>query len=166
MQSSAASIGNIGNNIPDLMTAAQQVGYGDAKDALQLKSDVTVPKELKASQVLVRNHAVSINAIDWKLLNGNMSIIKTYAFPHIPGMDCSGIVVNVGSSVGRLKVGDAVYGNMGYGNAFAEYVRADESLFALKPVNLSFAEAAAVPLAGETAYEALFQQREITRDSK
>ncbi|CAF1389458.1 unnamed protein product, partial [Rotaria sordida] len=89
-----------------------------------------------------------------------------YAFPHIPGMDCSGIVVNVGSSVERLKVGDAVYGNMGYGNAFAEYVRADESLFALKPANLSFAEAAAVPLAGETAYEALFQQGEITRDSK
>ncbi|CAF1563467.1 unnamed protein product, partial [Rotaria sordida] len=47
-----------------------------------------------------------------------------------------------------------------------EYVRADESLFALKPANLSFPEAAAVPLAGETAYEALFQQGEITRDSK
>ncbi|CAF1276670.1 unnamed protein product [Rotaria sp. Silwood1] len=84
MQQSSAAVGNIGNNIPDVMIAAQQLGYVDAKYVLQLKSDVPTPKEVKASQVLVRNHAVSINAIDWKLLNGNISIIKTYAFSNIP----------------------------------------------------------------------------------
>lgn len=183
MTSNSNSTSDNGTSVPDVMTAAQQIGYGEAKDVLQLKADVPVPKELKSSQILIRNHAVSINAIDWKLLNGNMSIIKTYAFPHIPGnstgrihqlsmnllrlgMDCSGVVMNVGSSVTRFKVGDAVYGNLGYGNAFAEYVRGDESLFALKPSNLSFAEAAAVPLAAETAYEALFEQGKITPDSK
>lgn len=81
-------------------------------------------------------------------------------------MDCAGIVVSVGSEVKRLTVGDAVYGNLGYGNAFAEYVRGDESSFAIKPQKLSFNEAAAIPLAAETAYEALFEQSEITRDSK
>lgn len=84
----------------------------------------------------------------------------------ISGMDCAGVVVDVGSSVKRLKVGDAVYGNLGYGHAFAEYVSGDESLFALKPTNLSFAEAAAIPLAAETAYEALFEQGQISKDSK
>ncbi|CAF0984626.1 unnamed protein product [Rotaria sp. Silwood1] len=84
MQQSSASVGNIGNNIPDVMAAAQQLSYGDAKDVLQLKSDVPIPKEVKELQVLIRNHAVSINAINWKLLNGNMSIIETYAFSHIP----------------------------------------------------------------------------------
>lgn len=73
------------NIIPNVMVAAQQIGYGHAKDVLILKSDVPVPKSLKPSEVLVKNHAVSINAIDWKLLNGNMSIIKTYTFPAIPG---------------------------------------------------------------------------------
>ncbi|CAF1276654.1 unnamed protein product [Rotaria sp. Silwood1] len=73
-------------------------------------------------------------------------------------MDCSGIVADIHSSVKRLKIDDAVYGNMGYGNAFAEYVHGDESLFALKPTNLSFTEAAAVSLAVETADVAFFEQ--------
>lgn len=81
----SVSTNRIDLSVPDVMVAAQQTGYGEAKDVLQLKSDVPVPKELKPCQVLVKSYAVSIDAIDWKLLSGNMSIIKTYTFPHIPG---------------------------------------------------------------------------------
>jgi NADPH:quinone reductase-like Zn-dependent oxidoreductase len=147
------------NCIPSVMTAAQQSGYGEARDVITLKQDVPVPRQLSSNQVLVRVHAASINPVDWKLLNGNMSLIKRYSFPHTPGNDVAGIVVDVGSAVTRLKVGDKVYGNRnGDGGAYAEYVRGNDSQFALKPNNLTMVEAAAVPLACETSYQVLFNQ--------
>jgi len=153
----------------DVMTAAQQNGYGEARNVITLKDDIPIPKELSANQVLVQVHAASINPIDWKLLNGNMSLIKRYSFPHIPGNDLAGVVVAVGSSVTRFKSGDQVYGNRnGDGGAYAQYVRVNESQIALKPNNLTMIEAAAVPLAGETSYQVLFAKTSppITAGSK
>ncbi|CAF1137288.1 unnamed protein product [Rotaria sordida] len=147
------------DGIPSVMTAAQQNSYGEARDVITLRSDVLVPRQLSCNQVLVRVHAASINPIDWKLLNGNMSHVNRYSFPHIPGNDVAGVVVNVGSSVKRLKIGDKVYGNLsGDGGTYAEFVRGNESKFALKPNNLTMIEAAAVPLACETSYQVLFNK--------
>jgi NADPH:quinone reductase-like Zn-dependent oxidoreductase len=141
------------NDIPSVMTAVQQNGYGEARDVIILGQDVPVPRQLSPNQILVRVYAAAINPIDWKLLNGNMSLIKRYSFPHIPGNDVAGVVIDVGSSAKRLKVGDKVYGNQnGDGGTYAEYVRGNESQFALKPNNLTMVEAAAVPLACETSY--------------
>jgi NADPH:quinone reductase-like Zn-dependent oxidoreductase len=146
-------------DIPFVMLAAQQNGYGDARDVLTLSQNVPVPRQLSSNQILVRVHAASINPIDWKVLNGNMSLVKKLSFPHIPGNDVAGVVVDVGSSVQRLQVGDKVYGNLGGdGGTYAEYVRGNESHFALKPNNLSMVEAAAVPLACEVSYQALFKK--------
>jgi len=145
--------------IPSTMKAAQQSNYGEARDVLTLRDDVPVPQNLSSKQVLVRVHAVSINPVDWKLLNGNLSVLSRYTFPHTPGNDVAGVVVNIGSGVTRFQVGDKVYGNLGIpGGSFAEFVRGNESNFSLKPKNLSMEEAAAVPLACETSYQALFKK--------
>jgi len=145
--------------IPSVMKAAQQNGFGDVRDVLTLREDVPVPRELSSKQVLIRVHAASINPIDWKALNGNLSFFARFPFPHIPGKDLAGVVVDTGSDVKRFKVGDKVYGNLSMNDgSFAEYARGDESLFALKPNNLTMEEAAAVPLACETSYQALFNK--------
>ena len=147
------------NGIPFVMKAAQQNGYGEVRNVLTLREDVPVPRELSSKQILIRVIAVSINPVDWKLLNGNLSLIVRTSFPHIPGKDVAGIVVDVGSEVKRFKVGDKVYGNPGMtGGSYAEYTRGDEQFFALKPNNLTMEEAAAVPLACETSYQVLFRK--------
>jgi NADPH:quinone reductase-like Zn-dependent oxidoreductase len=156
MAKSTAAMSESG--IPLVMTAAQQNNYGDACDVITLCQDVPVPGQLSCKQILVRVYAAAINPVDWKVLKGNMSFIKRLSFPHTPGTDVAGAVVAVGSSVKRLRVGDKVYGNLGIdGGSYAEYVRGKESLFALKPSNLTMVEAAAVPLACITSYQALFK---------
>lgn len=147
------------NEIPSVMKAAQQNGYGEARNVITLGQDIPVPRQLSSNQILIRVYAASINPVDWKLLNGNLSLVMRYSFPHTPGNDVAGIVVSVGSSVKRLKIGDKVYGNQnGDGGTYAEYVRGYESKFALKPNNLTMVEAAAVPLACETTYQVLFNK--------
>ena len=149
----------IESDIPAVMTAAQQNNYGEPRDVITLRQDVPVPRKLSSKQVLIRVHAAAINPVDWKALKGNMSLVKRVSFPHTPGTDVAGVVVAVGSSVKRLKVGDKVYGNLGLeGGSYAEYVRGNESLFALKPSNLTMVEAAGVPLACVTSYQVLFDQ--------
>ncbi len=159
MAASSSTILKNVNGIPSVMKAAQQSGYGEARQVLTLRDDVPVPRQLSAKQILVRVHAASINPIDWKTLNGNLSLITRLSFPHIPGKDVAGVVVDIGSSVKRFQVGDKVYGNLGMNDgSYAEYARGDEGLFASKPKNLTMEEAAALPLACETSYQALFQK--------
>ncbi|CAF1377191.1 unnamed protein product [Adineta ricciae] len=147
------------NEIPYVMRAAQQINYGNVRDVLQLDDNVSVPRELTSKQVLIRVYAASINPADCKLLYGDVSFAIRYSFPHIPGGDVAGVVVDVGSAVGRVRIGDHVYGNLGTnGGGYAEYARAEESMLAIKPTNLTMEEAAAIPLACETSYEALFQR--------
>lgn len=146
------------NEIPSLMRAAQQTNFGNVREVLTLSDNVPVPRQLSATQILIRAHAASFNPADWKILYGNLSFVVRYSWPHIPGSDVAGVVVDVGSAVKRFHVGDHVYGNVGMkAGAFAEYVRSEESYFALKPNNLTMEEAAGVPLACDTAYQVLFR---------
>ncbi len=104
------------------------------------------------NQVLIEIHAVSINAADYRSMR--MGIIPK---SRIFGADVAGRVAATGSAVTGLKPGDAVVGDLsgcGFGG-FAEYVAAPASLLALKPENLSYEEAAAIPLAGVTALQGL-----------
>ena len=155
--------------IPPVMKAAQQSGFGNVREVLTLRDDVPVPRELSSGQVLVRVHAASINPVDWKTLNGNLSLVTRFSFPHVPGKDVAGVIVDKGSKVQRFQIGDHVYGNLGIADgSYAEYLRADQSVFSLKPKNLTMEEAAAIPLACETSYQALFSKISppIGKDSK
>nr|QGA89362.1 putative fatty alcohol dehydrogenase [Chilo suppressalis] len=147
------------SKVPSVMRAAQQTGFGNVREVLKLSDDVHVPYELEPKQVLVQVYAASINPIDWKTLNGNLSLITRFSFPHIPGKDVAGIVVATGLHAERFCIGDGVYGNLGMSDgSYAEYVRVDESLLSKKPNNITMEEAAAIPLACGTSYQALFNK--------
>jgi NADPH:quinone reductase-like Zn-dependent oxidoreductase len=130
--------------------------YGSA-DVLEL-TEVERPAPA-AGEVLVRVHAAAINPLDWHYLTGTPYLMRLESGLGRPksdrlGVDFAGTVAAVGPGVTRFKVGDAVFGSKW--GAFAEYVvvREDRALVP-KPANLSFEQAAAVPVAGVTALQGL-----------
>ncbi|MCX7592208.1 MAG: NAD(P)-dependent alcohol dehydrogenase [Fischerella sp.] len=134
--------------------------YGSA-DVLQYE-DVAPPK-IKPDQLLVKVHATCVNPIDWKIRKGMLKILTGNKFPMILGYDLAGEVVEVGANVTRFKIGDQVYATLSplSGGAYAEFAAVPEKLAALKPTNMSYTEAACVPLAGLTALQALRDQGQI-----
>ncbi len=141
------------------MKAIVLTRYG-SPDHLELR-DIPSP-EPRANQVLVRVEAASVNDWDWALVRGKPFYIRLLCGlwnprVQVPGVDVAGRVEAVGPEVRSLQIGDAVYGDLsesGFG-AFAEYVCAPETALALKPENLDFVEAAAIPHAGLLALQAL-----------
>jgi NADPH:quinone reductase-like Zn-dependent oxidoreductase len=115
--------------------------------------------EPAAGQVRVRVHATSVNPIDWKLRAGYLRGFREYPLPFIPGWDFSGVIDAVGAGVTRWKPGDAVYGHppLSGSGTYAESVCVGEEVCAAKPASLDHPHAAAVPLAGLTAWQALFE---------
>jgi NADPH:quinone reductase-like Zn-dependent oxidoreductase len=109
--------------------------------------------------VLVRVRAASVNALDWRIMRGQPYVGRLMGMGlrkparSIPGVDLAGIVEAVGSGVTEFKPGDEVIGHRI--NACAEYVLGKERHFVIKPARLTFEQAAAVPVAGMTALEAL-----------
>ncbi|MBN3922056.1 NAD(P)-dependent alcohol dehydrogenase [Nostoc sp. NMS4] len=133
--------------------------YGGA-EVLQYE-DAEQPK-IESTQLLVKVRASSVNPIDWKIRQGMLSLIIGNKFPKILGFDVAGEVVAVGSGVTRFQVGDAIYGSTSFpGGGYAEFAAIPENLAVLKPTNLSYEEAAAVPLAALTALQALRNEGNI-----
>jgi len=108
-------------------------------------------------QVVVSVKAAALNVIDTRTRRGLMGILVNKTFPKIPGADLAGVVRQVGPSVTGIAVGDAVYGACDplKGGALAQSVALDAGQLAIKPVVLSFEEAAALPIAGLAALGAL-----------
>lgn len=112
-----------------------------------------------ADEILVKVHAVAVNPLDWHYMRGEPYVMRLSSGMGAPndtgmGVDFSGTVEAVGQDVRRFKVGDAVFG--GRGGALAEYVTVGESkAVALKPENLTFEQAAAMPIAAVTALQGL-----------
>ena len=138
------------------MRAITYSRYG-GPDVLEV-TDLPTPK-VGPDSVLVRVRAASVNPVDWKVRAGYLDAIMDVTFPAVPGWDVAGVVERVGLDTPELSVGDEVYGYVRrdwvQGGTFAEYVAAPVRTLARKPANLSFEEAAAVPLAGLTAYQAI-----------
>ena len=116
-------------------------------------------------QVLIRVEASSVNTADAKARELGHVLDFVPDLPAVLGMDVAGIVEEVGEGVSAFSPGDAVYGCAGgvrgHGGALAEYLAADASLLARKPVTLSMAEAAALPLVSITAWEALYERMNV-----
>ncbi len=125
----------------------------------------TVEKpQVRSRHVLIEVRATSVNPIDIKIRAKKLPFSPDY--PAILHVDFSGIVAEVPSDVSEFKVGDYVYGAGGgikgtIGGALAQYLLVDVRLVSLMPENLSFAEAASLPLVSITAWEALFDKLKI-----
>ena len=133
------------------------------RDKLQLM-DLPLP-EVKENEILVKIKAAGINPVDWKIREGYIKDLFPYDFPIILGWDAAGIVKQAGSKVTRFKEGDEIFAYCRkpsvHGGAYAEYIVLEEEHAAIKPKNISFEEAAAIPLAALTAYQSLFDAAKI-----
>jgi NADPH:quinone reductase-like Zn-dependent oxidoreductase len=109
-------------------------------------------------EVLVRVHAAGINPVDWKIREGHLKEMLQHTLPLVLGWDVSGVVEALGSGVTRLKVGDEVFSrpDISRDGAYAEFIVIKESEVALKPKSIDHIHAAALPLAGLTAWQSLF----------
>ncbi|MEU4211205.1 NADP-dependent oxidoreductase [Streptomyces sp. NPDC026206] len=109
--------------------------------------------------VLIKVEAAAVNPVDWKAQAGYLDAMIEPVFPVVPGWDVSGVVVALGADTPEYRVGDEVIGYVREDflsrGTFAEYVAAPVRTLAPKPANLTFEEAAGIPLAGLTAYQAL-----------
>ena len=119
---------------------------------------------ITAEDVLIRVVASSVNPVDWKIREGYLQEMISYEMPLTLGWDVSGVVEAVGADVTRFNVGDAVYSrpDITRNGTYAEFVVVRESEIAHKPKTISHNEAASLPLAGITAWEALITSAEIS----
>jgi NADPH:quinone reductase-like Zn-dependent oxidoreductase len=140
------------------MKAIVQDKYGSPDDVLELK-DIDKPV-VKDGEVLVRAHAASVHPDVWHVVRGLPYVLRIMGSGlfkpknSVPGTDVAGHVESVGTNVTHFQAGDEVFGESvrGYqwrnGGAFAEYVSVPEDQLALKPANITFEQAAAVPTSG------------------
>jgi NADPH:quinone reductase-like Zn-dependent oxidoreductase len=120
-----------------------------------LKVDDAPVPEPKENEVLVRVMASGVNPADPLIVSGKYAKEFGTHLPLVPGYDMAGVVEKAGAKITKLKVGDPVYAYLLWGGGWAEYCVTNEREAALKPKSLSYIEAAAVPLAGLTAWQAL-----------
>ena len=138
------------------MKAIVRTDYG-SPDVLELRDiKVLQPND---NQVLIKVRAASANPLDWHMVEGKPYIIRLMATglrkPRHPrvGADVAGTVEAVGKDVTQFKPGDEVFGTGG--GTFAEYARSREANLSLKPAEITFEQAAAVPIAAMTALQGL-----------
>jgi NADPH:quinone reductase-like Zn-dependent oxidoreductase len=119
-------------------------------------ADVAKP-EPKDDEVLIRVRAASVNPVDYKIRSGAYPVVKQDQLPRVLGSDVAGEIASCGRAVRNFKEGDTVYAMLDGGpGGYAEYVAIKADLAAPKPGQLDYRAAAAVPLAGLTAWQGLF----------
>jgi NADPH:quinone reductase-like Zn-dependent oxidoreductase len=143
------------------MKAVRIHAYGGS-DVLTYE-DAPVPA-IAEDEVLIRVHAAAINPVDWKIREGYLQGFIDYDLPLVLGWDVSGVVETVGASVTTFKPGDEVYSrpDIKRDGAYAEYIAVKASEVAFKPKTVDHIHAAAVPLAGITAWHCLFESAQLT----
>lgn len=147
------------------MKAIRIHNYGDV-DTLSYE-DAPMP-EPGPADVRIRVHATAVNPVDWKIRAGYLATMIPYKMPLTIGWDVSGVVEQVGAEVTHLSVGDAVYcrPDITRDGSYAEYIVVRASEVASKPETLSHNHAAAVPLAGLTAWQALFDHARLKKGER
>lgn len=135
---------------------AQAYSQFGGPEVLELRHDLPEPSP-NAHEILVEVHASSINPIDWKLRRGNLRRVMRQSFPFIPGRDFAGVVLECGSHATGVALGDVVFGlcPLRGPGSHADRVCVPESCVALAPARVGVHEAAALPLCGLTAVQAV-----------
>jgi alcohol dehydrogenase len=150
------------------MKSPQIKKYGGS-EVVQINQSAPQPI-VSPGKVLVIVKAAGVNPIDWKIREGYMQQMIRLQFPSTLGMDFSGVVEQIGEGVSAFKQGDEVYGQAavvsGGSGAFAEMALANGDSIAHKPKILSYAEAAALPLVGVSAWQALVENIGLSKDQK
>ncbi len=139
----------------------EEFGSADRLRFVELPCPTPAPGE-----VLIELRYAGVNPVDWQIREGHLKELFPHQFPLIPGWDAAGVVAACGAGVRHLKVGEAVYAycrkSLVKWGTYAEYVTVDAAAVAPMPANLSFAQAAVIPLAGLTAYQSLFDFARLT----
>src|SRR3990172_2727512 len=139
------------------MKAAQINRYGGS-EAVEINKNAASPVA-SPGKLIVEVYAAGVNPIDWKIREGYMQQMRSLSFPITLGSDFSGLVMEAGEGVSGFKKGDEVYGQAivlgGGSGSFAEFALVNAKAIAYKPKSVSHIEAAALPLAGVSAYQAL-----------
>ena len=151
-----------GSSEMELMKAVRIHKYG-GPEVLQYE-DVPRP-QLGNAEVLIRVYAAGVNPVDWKVRSGSLNGLVQHKLPLVLGWDLSGVIEEVGAGVSQFQKGDEVFSkpDTSRDGAHAKYVVVRESEVALKPKSLHHVYAAAVPLAGLTAWQALFDVAQLRR---
>lgn len=150
-----------------LMQAIVQDRYGTTD---VLRPAQTARPEIAENEVLVRVHAAGLDRGTWHMMAGRPYLLRVIGFGfrkpknHVPGLDVAGTVASIGSAVTKFAVGDRVHG-MSRGS-FAEYAAALEEKLAHMPANLTFEQAAVVPISAGTALQALCDAGQVEQGQK
>ena len=151
-----------------IMKSIQIRKYGSS-DVIEINQSIPEPI-VSMGKVLVIVKTAGVNPIDWKIREGYMQQKFQLQFPSTLGMDFSGVIKQVGEGVSAFKQGEEVYGQAsvvtGGSGAFAEMALTKADSIAHKPRNLSHAEAAALPLVGVSAWQALVENIALSKDQK
>jgi NADPH:quinone reductase-like Zn-dependent oxidoreductase len=133
------------------MKAVRLLEYGGQLVFNDIPTPVIAPDE-----ILVKIKSTAVNHLDLVKASGTARQILPIDLPWIPGHEFSGVVEQIGSDVAAYAPGDAVFAANGTGGAYAEYLVIKPAAIARKPSNLSFEDAASVPVASQTAWQGLF----------
>lgn len=141
------------------MKAVQINGY--SKTIHTVLRDIPQP-QISDSEVLIQVKAAAVNPLELLILTGSVKLIQDYPMPLTLGNECSGIVAEVGGKVTGFQKGDRVHTRLPLNKigAFAEYVAVDQNAIAKMPEGYDFNTAAAIPLTGLTAYQAIVEELE------
>src|SRR2546428_4871634 len=124
-------------------------------------NDVPTPT-IAGDEILVKIKSTAVNHLDLVKASGTARQILPIDLPWIPGHEFSGVVEQIGGDVAACAPGDAVFGTSGMG-AYAEYLAVKPAAIARKPSNLSFYEAASVPVASQTAWQGIFTHGQLEK---
>ncbi|TMW69159.1 hypothetical protein Poli38472_001315 [Pythium oligandrum] len=157
-------------SVPATYRAFQYVEHGATEDKLHFNAQVA-QETLTNTQVRIQVHSAAVNPVDWKLLEWSGALfglpLPTKENPFGIGFDAAGTIVEVGADVKTLKVGDAVYAMTPFTKfgSVSEYLAIEEEFVAPKPTNLSFNDAASLPLVVLTSWQALvkYAKRRIAK---
>ncbi len=136
--------------------------YGGPEVLAQVEMQRPTPGH---DEVLIKVHAAAVNPIDWKMRAGHVKEVFPLTFPSTLGWDVSGTVEEAGDKATQFKRGDEVYALV-KGGGYAEFVVANATVVAKKPRTLDHVYAAAVPVAGQTALQALFEVAQLRAGQK